>query len=241
MRKAALLAMLAGPLLASTAGALAGKAEPAPFADEIAAFEKSDATSSEPRCETLFVGSSSIRLWPGLDRDFAGIATIQRGFGGSQAEDANRYFDRLVARHHPARIVFYEGENDIAAGKSPEQVEADIRAFLDLKTAALGATPVYFIAVKPSPSRWDQFSIQSALNARIRALADARVDLVYVDVVPDMLGPGSGPPDEAMFMADRLHMKTSGYAIWRKKILDAFEGEPASTAPDCPAPQRKAA
>ena len=229
------------PLCLAISASHAATPEPAPFASEIAQFDAADAAHQPPPCATLFVGSSSIRLWPGLERDFAGMVTIQRGFGGSQTEHANRYFDRLVARYRPARIVFYEGENDLDAGKSVEQVEADFLEFLRLKTASLGTTPVYFVAVKPSPSRWDQFRSQSALNARIRALASQRDDLVFVDVVRDMLGPDDGPPDVSMYMDDELHMKASGYAIWRQKILDAFRDESAAAAPHCPAPARNAA
>lgn len=228
------LAALASACLALTVAYAEVRAEQVdPFASEIAQFEAADAKQMPPRCATVFVGSSSIRLWPALDRDFFGMATIQRGFGGSQTEHANRHFDTLVARYQPARIVFYEGENDIDAGKSVEQVEADFLAFLRLKTRALGATPVYFVAVKPSPSRWGQYARQSALNAKVRALAETRDDLVFVDIVPDMLGPNGGSPDPSMFMDDRLHMTARGYAIWRKRLLEAFRNNAVSAAPSC--------
>ena len=46
----------------------------------------------------LFVGSSSIRFWETLARDFKGTAVINRGFGGSRIADVTRYADRVVIR-----------------------------------------------------------------------------------------------------------------------------------------------
>jgi hypothetical protein len=36
----------------------------------------------------LFVGSSSIRFWKSLPKDFPKYHVINRGFGGSQIEDS---------------------------------------------------------------------------------------------------------------------------------------------------------
>lgn len=220
------LAAMSRPLMGQTA-------RPAPFAGEIAEFAVRDQVRMPPKCGLLFVGSSSIKLWVGLDRDFADASPVQRGFGGSQTEHANLYFDQLVARYNPGRIVLYEGENDIDAGKPLAEIEADLLTFMRRKTEALGATPVYFIAVKPSPARWAQFDRQSTLNARVRALAAKRDDLVFVDVVPDMLDRLEGEPRPDLFIADRLHMNEHGYAIWRQRLRDALRTVPASAAPHC--------
>ncbi|WP_375289808.1 GDSL-type esterase/lipase family protein [Qipengyuania sp.] len=201
------------------------------FAGEIGEFAFRDKVLMPEPCKLLFVGSSSIRLWVGLERDFAVFEPIQRGFGGSQTEDANRYFDQLVARYKPAKIVLYEGENDINAGKSVDVVEADLREFLDLKTNALGSTPVYYIATKPSPSRWAQYEKQKALNARMKALAEARDDLVYIDIVSGMLD-DDGKPRPDIFVSDNLHMNHRGYEKWRAAVYAALT-QPASTAPHC--------
>ena len=96
-----------------------------PFEGEIRAFEASDKTNAPPTNAVLFVGSSSIRLWSTLARDFPELATINRGFGGSQIADSVRYADRIVIPYQPRLIVFYAGGNDINAGKKPEEVARD--------------------------------------------------------------------------------------------------------------------
>lgn len=203
---------LAGPALAQSAKPAAVQPRgPERFAPEIAAFAAADAQAKPPPCGFLFIGSSSIRFWSSLDRDMAPLPVINRGFGGSEISDVDDDFDRVVAPYHPRAIVFYAGENDIAAGKTPDQVAADFARFMDLKTKALGATPVYFISLKPSKLRFEQVDRQTQTNAKILAMAGRRKDLRFIDVVPAMLQNGQ-PKD--IYRPDRLHMTADGYAIW---------------------------
>ena len=99
------------------------------FADEIRTFEAWDSQNSPPREAVLFVGSSSIRMWNTAD-SFPAMPVINRGFGGSVISDATYYAPRIVVKYQPRVIVFYAGDNDIAAGLSPRQVFDDFRAFV---------------------------------------------------------------------------------------------------------------
>lgn len=198
---------------------------PLPFAAEIARFAELDATSPPPACGYLFVGSSTIRFWRSLDQDMAPFPVINRGFGGSKIEDVDFYFDRVVAPYHPRAIVFYAGENDLSAGQTVDQVVANFQRFLDLKTAQLGDAPVYFISLKPSKLRLAQMPLQAEVNARIKALADERADLDYIDVTPAMLDQGV-PKD--LYVEDGLHMNPQGYALWTEIVKPALEQDAKS-------------
>src|ERR1700749_5031409 len=89
---------------------------------EISAFEASDRTNPPPQNGILFIGSSSFRKWTNLVNAFPGKPVINRGFGGSQIADSTALADRIVFPYHPRLIVFYAGDNDLAAGHSAEQV-----------------------------------------------------------------------------------------------------------------------
>lgn len=198
---------------------------PLPFAAEIARFAELDAAAPPPTCGYLFVGSSTIRFWRTLDQDMAPYPVINRGFGGSKIEDVDFYFDKVVAPYHPRAIFFYAGENDLSAGQTVDQVVANFEHFLDLKTAQLGDAPVYFISLKPSKLRLAQMPVQAEVNARIKALADARPDLDYIDVTPAMLDQGV-PKD--IFVEDGLHMRPEGYALWTGIVKPALEHDAQS-------------
>lgn len=201
------------------------------FDAAIAAFGEADGKAMPPACATLFVGSSSIRFWNSLSQDFPDRTVINRGFGGSTIWEVNHYFDRVVAPYRPKEIVFYAGENDLNAGRTPDQAYADFVQFMRLKEKALGATPVWYIAAKPSKLRLDQLPQQTALNASIKALAGQRDDLAYIDIVGAMMKPDGTPKD--IFVEDNLHMTPAGYALWTPIVDAALDAGQPAKAPGC--------
>lgn len=184
-----------------------------------------------PRCATLFVGSSSIRMWPDLASAFP-FPSVQRGVGGSTIAEINSYFDRIVPPYQPARIVFYAGDNDINDGKPPTAVLEDLKRFMALKRRSVGATPVYFISAKPSPARLGDLANQRALNSLAAAYAARERDLEYIDVATPMMD--GGMPRGDIFGPDNLHMVPSGYSIWIKAIGAALSAPVPSRNPNCP-------
>ena len=197
---------------------------------QIDKFVAVDRANPPAPCQVLFVGSSSIVNWRTLAEDLAPVPVINRGFGGSHIEHVNRWFDQVVASYRPGSIVLYAGENDITAGKSVERVLADFDALMARKSKALGKTPVYFISLKPSKLRFEQFALQSRVNHAIRARAARRRDLHYIDVVATMLEAGK-PKD--LFMPDNLHMTPEGYAIWTQAVRKAVLPNTEAAARKC--------
>jgi len=186
------------------------------FASEIAAFEKDDHQNAVPHDCILFVGSSTIRLWQTADA-FSGLPVVNRGFGGSTIADVNYYFDRIVAKYAPRTIVFYSGDNDIAAGRSPNAVVGDFQTFMTRTHEKLPDTRIIFLSVKPSPLRWQMWPKMQEVNARVQALSEKNDYLTYVDTAPTILGEG-GEPRKDLFRDDGLHMNEKGYEAWNKLL-----------------------
>jgi lysophospholipase L1-like esterase len=210
-------------------------AQVAPFADEIMSFEVEDEIYPAAGCETLFVGSSSFRFWFRMQQDFASRTVLKRGFGGASIADINHYFDKIVGRYRPRQIVLYAGENDINSGKPVASILADFLSFLDRKNSVMGATPVFFVSIKPSIARANDFALQTDLNSRVARLADQRDDLIYIDIVKPMLRDGKPKPE--LFISDQLHMNELGYAIWRERIARALVSKKFGKAVSCSALQ----
>ncbi|NLF37910.1 hypothetical protein GX586_00600 [bacterium] len=205
--------------------------DPLRFEPAIRAFEECDISNPPPARPIVFIGSSTIRGWKSLESDFAAYGALNRGFGGSHASDALHYADRAVVRYRPRQVFYYEGDNDIASGKSAERVLADFTSFAARVHATLTNTPVVFISVKPSPSRWHKAGEMQRANALVRQFAADDPLIGYVDVWDAMLG-ADGMPRAELFVADRLHMNQQGYALWRDIIrahLMPPEGAPAGT------------
>ena len=207
--------LAAAALLLAGAGTCAQT--PWPFETEIAAFEASDQVQPPPRGAVLFMGSSSIRLWESLARDFPGLAVINRGFGGSKVAESTRVADRIAIPYRPNRIVFYAGDNDIADGLSPERVLEDFRGFVAKVRAALPGTAISFVSIKPCTARWRHAAAVRRANGLIRDYVRYRPGLDYIDVFTPMLGP-DGLPRRELLREDGLHLSAEGYRLWREVI-----------------------
>ena len=78
---------------------------PERFSKEIGYFIQWDKKNSYPKNAILFVGSSSIKLWD-TAISFPKLQVINRGFGGSQISDVNYYYQQIVKKYKPSKIVF---------------------------------------------------------------------------------------------------------------------------------------
>ncbi len=202
---------------ATPATAQAAPHKDGPFENEIRDFEAADQKNTTPAGGVLFVGSSSIRLWDTLARDFPELTVINRGFGGSQIADSVRYADRIVIPYKPRMIVFYAGGNDINAGKAPAQV---VRAFEDFVVkvhAALPGTRIVYVSINPSVARWAEETKVNETNRLIADFVRARnsktMRLSYIESHTRLLG-ADGRPRPEILRADGLHLNAQGYRLW---------------------------
>lgn len=180
-------------------------------------FAEADATAPPPRDAVLFIGSSSIRFWETLAADFPGIPTLNRGFGGSHIRDSTWYADRIIVPYSPRRIVFYAGENDLDAGRSPRQVRDDFRGFVQRVRQDLPETPIAYISSKPSPLRMGQLEAQRQANALVREDIAAMDRVEFIDVFTPMLDTRGRPRGE-LFINDGLHLSRAGYELWKRIV-----------------------
>ena len=181
---------------------------------EIKKFEESDRQKPPPKSAVLFIGSSSIQLWKSLADDFPGIRVINRGFGGSEIADSTFFVDRIVIPYRPKMVVLYAGDNDLAIGRTPQQVFEDYKSFVERVHQKLPTAKIAFISIKPSPARASLLQSMKDANGMIKAYATRARKLIYIDVFTPMLGKDGSPRPE-LFGPDRLHMNSEGYRLWK--------------------------
>lgn len=191
-----------------------------PFAKwekEITTFEAADKKEFPAKGGVLFIGSSSIKRWTTLKKDFPGRNVINRGFGGSQTIDSVHFAERIVFPYEPKMIVFYAGGNDIAANKKPEQIFANYKAFVEKVHQRLPDTKIAFISIAGAPVRWAQVEKVKAVNGMTEEYTKTKPNLAFINIFPLMLDKDGKPRDE-LHVKDRLHMNADGYAIWRAAV-----------------------
>ena len=207
----------------ATPAARAAAPELERYASEIDAFDAADRANPPAAGGIVFVGSSTIRLWSSLADDFGGLPVINRGFGGSTFPEALHYLQRTVVRYHPRTVVVYEGDNDLAGGRTPQQIAVDYRTFVRGVRDSLPNARIVFLAIKPSPSRWKLESQRQEANRLVRAIVAKDANQTFVDVGTPMIDPSSGHARPALYRADSLHMTPAGYAIWRATVAPVLK------------------
>ncbi|MBI5800372.1 MAG: hypothetical protein HZA92_06540 [Verrucomicrobia bacterium] len=210
-------------------------ADPARFEKAIADYEAGDKTNAPPADATLFYGASNIRLWKSLPQRFGRQKPVNRGFGGSHLSDCVHFADRVVIPYAPKTIYLNAGGNDLHAGKPPERVLADFKAFVMKVRAALPKTQINYLCIPTSPSRWSEVEQVRKTNQLIADYAKADGKLGFINYFPHLLGE-DGQPRADLFLTDRLHFSEAGYDIVTSCIrwqgaMDVFAKADATRAP----------
>jgi lysophospholipase L1-like esterase len=178
-------------------------------------FEEQDKIHPpKPGC-IVFAGSSSFRDWDALVSDMKPIDAVNRGFGGSEFSDLNLYATRIVTAYHPAAVVVYEGDNDLAEGspKTPEIVAGDFRNFIRIVHAAQPDAWIYILAIKPSKLRWKQWPAMKAANKLMQDYAATQPRVQYIDIATPMFDAHGNLPGD-LFKPDGLHPTPKLYGMW---------------------------
>lgn len=208
-------------LVLSSAVAMAQTAPP--FWDEIQAFKKEDSVQAPPRRAIVFTGSSSFRMWTGIQEAFPEHRILNRAFGGSSFPHVIRYADDVIFKYHPKQVVIYCGDNDLAASDTVT-AQTVYQRFVHLFTMIRSRLPkasIVFVSIKPSPARLHLMPEAKQANALIKAFLKGKRRTGFVDVFNPMLGP-NGKPKSELFVEDSLHMNSEGYKIWQRQIEPAL-------------------
>jgi lysophospholipase L1-like esterase len=193
------------------------------FESAILEYEKQDQKNGHQPGAVLFTGSSSIRMWKSLADDMAPIPVLNRGFGGSTIPEVTYYADRILLPHQPKIIVFYCGENDLSNDEAKSDLALkSFKQFHTYMKKNLPETKVFFIAIKPSISRWHYWTKMSEANEKIEKFINRKDNYFFVDTASGMLDE-NGTVLQDIFIKDNLHMNEKGYDIWTKILKPILE------------------
>ena len=182
---------------------------------DIEKFEQLDISKSYPSDAILIAGSLSIRLWSTIGKDMMPYNVIQRGYGGAKLSDFAIYADRIIYPHPCQAIVIFIA-NDISGNendKSPVEVSHLFRKTLYIIRRKFTDTPVFWISVTPTPSRWAVWPEIKEANGMIKDICKSHRNTYFIDTEKYFLN-SSGLPRSELFLDDKLHLNADGYMIW---------------------------
>jgi len=180
-----------------------------------------------PKNGVLFYGSSSIRKWTSLKEDFKPLPVFNAGFGGCILPDLSYFAERLLGKIHPRAVVIYAGDNDLYSSHLNYSAKDTLHNFRILVKKIISLTPagssmkIFFISIKPSPSRKSAWFKMKKANALIEAWTRNTKNVFYIDTASKMLNEDGSFRDE-LFISDGLHLNQKGYELWTKTIKKSF-------------------
>jgi lysophospholipase L1-like esterase len=195
-----------------------GKSASSKWEPDISKYEAADRSQMPEPGGIVFIGSSTINKWK-LSNNFSDLPVLNRGFGGSQLADSVEFAHRIVTPYRPKTVVLYAGDNDLARGKTPDDVARDFREFVAKVRHELPETKIIYLSVKPSLKRWEIVELGREANRRIQEYIAVSGDkhLEFVDIGPVTLG-SDGKPRPEFFVADGLHLSDEGYKAWAEVL-----------------------
>ncbi len=188
---------------------------PERWEEQIRQFENRATNGDDPQDGIVFIGSSTFTRW-NLSLYFQPTNDlVNRGFGGSQLWEVAHFAPRLIPPLKPRGIFLYAGDNDLAAGRTPQQVAESYDQFRAATDRHNPSLPIVFVSIKPSPLRHSLMPLMDEANQLVmqRVKADPSGRLRYLDVHQPMLDE-QGNPREELFVEDRLHLSHEGYLLW---------------------------
>lgn len=175
------------------------------------------------RGDILFVGNSITDgcEWSEL---FGRRRVLNRGISGDRAEWLLDRLDPILAGR-PRKVFLMIGTNDLAAGRSPQEVAADVATLLDRFAAASPRTRIYVQSILPVNDRdipdaswghWKRKAEIAETNRLFEALCRER-GVVYVDLASRLMD-ATGLLDKR-YTNDGLHLTGEGYLVWRDAVM----------------------
>ena len=204
-----------------------------PYIDLANRWVDQDALGGAPSNPVVFIGSSSIRRWESLTRDFADYNVLQRGMGGAWFTDINQLATDLVVSRAPRAVVMWAGVNDIYNGQTGDHVFRNYTNFVATVTNAHPNTAIFYIGMTRNPGTAGNPAVNAArtnANAQISAFVSTNGNprLRYIDLPAFFESMPVGPTDNPAstdlwhYYVDGLHLNATGYAVWRSQVRAAL-------------------
>lgn len=184
----------------------------------VADVEKlAEKAAADPREEidVVFFGSSSIRLWKGLEEMMAPLSVANRGYGGATVRDILVNYDKLMAQYRPKAFVIF-CDNDICGNSVDLSVSGVLdhyRLLFDRLDQDYPGVPIFFLSWKYSGLRAFMRDTQRLVNDVMADYASGSDQVTFVDVNSTLLLP-DGDINPALFESDNLHINREGYLLW---------------------------
>ncbi len=166
----------------------------------------------------LLAGGSTIRRWTTAAAQFAPLATLNMGIGGSTTRDWLSWYQQLIVDYHPQAVVLYVGGNDFNGSTvKGKTVAKRCQQLLKKLVQELPDTPIYYVGVYPSLFRKKDQKQINIYNRQMKKYCRQYTNLHYIDISSAFYKKGKLQLD--LLVSDGLHLSSKGYHLWNKAVV----------------------
>ncbi len=187
------------------------------FGQEIAVLKRRSIQKQQQQNLVVFYGSSTIRLWDQLQKDFPDHHTLNLGFGGAFIHSLSSNFENLFQGLHPKAIVLYLGGNDLSFGLSSKEIIDQIGLFVETVHQKFPLTKIFNISIKPSFERQELLDVIQQINQGIFALSMQFTYLHQIHLYEALLDENHQIRSD-VFLQDGLHLNKIGYGVLKSQV-----------------------
>ncbi len=205
------------------------------YAETKLQYYEANIIKEENKGGIIFVGDSyfdgyemsSPPFWKDFYQDFAGEKAFLMGLSSSEIHQLEIVSERIVYPMEPSEIVVHIGHNDMHHGSlTVDQFIARLTALLNEYHTRLPEAKIYYCGVDPKKTgddpgsnRYESSFVKApAVNAAVKALAEANDWLVYVDT-PSIFYGANGTINKNMYpSSDGSHPSLVAYDLMRLAI-----------------------
>jgi lysophospholipase L1-like esterase len=191
------------------------------FEQEIAVLQRRSAQKQQKKL-VVFYGSSTIRLWDRLQKDFPAHHTLNLGFGGAFIHSLSSHFETLFQGLQPKSIVMYLGGNDLSLGLSAREIIDQIRAFIEMVHRKFPTAIIFNISIKPSFERQDLMEVIQHINQGLLEMSMQSPYLHQIKLYEALLDQNQQIRNDVL-LQDGLHLNKLGYEILKSQVNIAFQ------------------
>ena len=192
------------------------------FEQEIAVLQRRSEQKKQLQNLIVFYGSSTIRLWERLQKDFPDHHTLNLGFGGAYIDSLSTYFENLFKNLKPKAIVLYMGGNDLSLGLSAREIIDKIRIFIEMVQRKFPSAIIFNISIKPSFERQELLEVIQQINQGVLEISKQFPSLYHINLYEALLDQNKQIRTDVL-LQDGLHLNKLGYEILKSKVGKALE------------------
>jgi len=176
----------------------------------------------ETENQIIFYGSSTIRLWLNLKKDFPSFNVLNFGFGGALISSLSKYFKSIFENLNPSVLILYMGGNDLTQFDSHEIIISKQLKFIEKIGSIFPNTTIVNLSIKPSFERLNKIPDIKKINKIMSEESRINKKFIQIDFFEKLLK--KGKLNKKYFLQDGLHLNHEGYQILRNEIFNFLKG-----------------